>query len=593
MEAIEAKILLKNLLKRVRKTSDDAYELNGHLTDDEVAALDLALQALNDFKQGQPTTPSVSSAGPQPSNAEASGSETDDSASVSDTKLREKANQESKKKDAEGKEEELQRESVKLDTSSLDLPSPPEDKRLCLDFGTAMSKVTLVRDQTPDRGYEDIEVLRLGVPGDQEEISETMLVSSVFIDGEGMLWFGQMAVQRSQLEGRDGERQRLDNIKRYLSEEGLGSEVSKKFNPTGQTITYGDMVLAYLMFFTWTINHCLEDSDEPRNLNRRFAMPCFGGSKARDATRVLSTMLGEAQVLADTFFSSLQDGIPLEFFMDAVNKIRSEKRSYDFIKEDITEPLGVAGAIMSWEQPVNSLVMVVDVGAGTSDFSLYRLHFDNKSGKSFALEVENSSEGVTEAGNYLDMLLKGLILREAGVDSGHPHWINIQGNLALDLRDYKERLFVDGDVVVRLFNDQIVNISLDQFLALPQVAKFGESLRECRDRILNRVDSSFIRGAPHGALAVALTGGGASLPMVKELARGTTTAQGTELKLVQTKAFPQWLADEFPDLEDDYPRVAVSLGGAREKIISRGGVAKITAGDIKGTPELGGYYTRG
>ena len=477
--------------------------------------------------------------------------------------------------------------------SLLDLPVPPSDRRLCLDFGTAMSKVTLVKDETAERGYEDIEVLGLGVPGDQEEISENMLVSSVFIDGNGVLWFGQMAVQRSALEAQGGTRQRLDNIKRYLTEEGLGNKVLAKFNPTDHEITYGGMVLAYLMFLTWTVNQCLDESGEPRNLYRRFAMPCFEGSKSRDTAQILRSMLGEAQVLADTFYRTLQDGIPLESFLQAVTKLRETNRSFDFVMEGITEPLGVAGSIMSWKERVDSLVMVIDVGAGTSDFSLYRMYFDAETGKSMALEVENAAEGITEAGNHLDGLLRGLILKNAGVDYKHEHWINILGNLELDLRDYKERLFRDEYVVVRLFTDQLVTIQLDEFLSLEQVVKFGNSLKDCRDRILNRVDPSFIKGAPHGALGIALTGGGATLPMVKALAEGAVQLHGKELRLVQTKAFPGWLKDEYPELEDDYPRIAVSLGGARKRIVDQGGVARVTAGDVRGTPTLGGYYTKG
>lgn len=584
MESAEAKVLIKNLLKRIRQTEEDSYELRGGLTDDEVAALKLAHAVLG----GDHPTP----LGRDPQDVqqhpsmEGGADELRGSAKESEW-VSEKVSPEM------AAQKERVPSKIEIDTNTLYLPSPPSDRRLCMDFGTAMSKVTLVRDQTAERGYEDIEVLRLGVPGDQEEISETMLVSSVFIDGDGLLWFGQMAVQRSQLEAQTGDRQRLDNIKRYLSEEGLGSEVSYKFNPTNLKITYGDMVLAYLMFLSWAVNYCLEESDEPRNLNRRFAMPCFVGSKARYATRTISEMLVEAQLLSDTFFNTLPNGIPLGEFLEAVDQVRSEKRTCNFVGEDITEPLGVAGAIMSWERPVNSLIMVVDVGAGTSDFSLYRMRYDNTSGQSFAYEVADSAENVTEAGNYLDTLLKGLILRKAGVDSDHPHWINIQGNLELDLRDYKERLFIDGEVSVRLFNDQIVTITRDEFLALPQVEKFSQSLKECRDRILERVDPSFVRGAPHGALGLALTGGGASLPMVKELAQGTVTVAGSELKLVQTKEFPSWLEEEFPDLEEDYPRIAVSLGGARKQIIDQGGIAHVTAGDVKASPQMGGYYTRG
>ena len=78
--------------------------------------------------------------------------------------------------------------------------------------------------------------------------------------------------------------------------------------------------------------------------------------------------------------------------------------------------------------------------------------------------------------------------------------------------------------------------------------------------------------------------------MVKELAKGKVTAQGKELRIVQTPAFPRWLQDDYDELERDYPRIAVSLGGARAKLIESAGVASITAGDIKGPPDPGGSY---
>ncbi|MDB4806908.1 hypothetical protein OAG89_02880 [Pseudomonadales bacterium] len=581
MEALEAKILLKNLIKRIKQVDEDRYELRGELTDDEMTALQLSLASLDGSSLQPSPMPAQPIAPVQPLKP----------VPAFPPHLEPKA-EPLAEDPINAVEPEPDTPSIEIDTSVLDLSEPAHDRRLCFDFGTAMSKVALVKDATAERNYEDIKVLHLGTPGDQEEVSQTMLVSSVFIDGEGLLWFGQMAVKRSHLEQN---RKRLDNIKHYLSVEGdgLNSQVTSIFNPTDIDITYGDMVLAYLMFLTWTVNHCLEEEGEPRNLSRRFAMPCFGGRKSRDTAQLLGDMLGEAQMLADTFFQTLQDGIPLAAFVDAVTQLRKTRHSYSFIKEAITEPLGVAGAIMSWKKRVDSLIMVVDVGAGTSDFSLYRMHFNEETGKSTALEVENSAEGITEAGNHLDGLLRGLILKTAGVNSDDDHWINILGDLELDLRDYKERLFLDGEVSVTLFNDQRVTITLDEFLGLDQVVKFGDSLKVCRDRILNRVDPSFIQGAPHGALGLALTGGGALLPMVKALAEGTAQVNDKELKLVQTKEFPQWLQDDYPDLEADYPRIAVSLGGARKRVIDRGGVAKVTAGDVKSAPTLGGYYTKG
>jgi hypothetical protein len=585
MERLEAKILLKNLLKRIRQIEDDHFELNGSLTDDEVIALRMALQALDNNstvvdvepvpKPLPESTQNITTLKPVPQ--------------FTPIPVPEPISVRNEEIETQQEVEELTA-LIELDTSIFDLPAPPSDRRLCLDFGTAMSKVTMVIDKTESNNLEEIHVLDLGVAGDQEEVSETMLISSVYIDENGRLWFGKKAQDLSKF---TPDIQRLDNIKRYLSEEGLQDTVVKRFNPTEINIIYADLVLAYLMFLTWTVNYSLESSGEPRNLNRRFAMPCFDGGKSRETHRKLASMLGEAQVLADTFYQTLQDGIPLEEFVGALTQLREEKRTYDFVKEGITEPLGVAGSLISWEGNVNSLVMVVDVGAGTSDFSLYRMAYNPSTGKSAAFQVENSTSGITEAGNYLDNLLRGLILNKAEITYEHEHYQNYLGNLELDLRDYKEQLFTQGEVNARLFNGEIVHIDLDDFLKLSQVEQFAQSLIDCRDDILHRVNTSFVKGAPNNTLALALTGGGASLPMVKSLAQGKIDVNGVSLNLVQTKAFPSWLEEEYDELEQDYPRIAVSLGGARKRIISHDGIAKLTAGDIKETPVLDGYFTKG
>ncbi|ASK34558.1 hypothetical protein CEK62_09255 [Alcanivorax sp. N3-2A] len=577
----EARVLLKNLLKRFKRINEDSYELSGVLTEDEMNALRLAFSNLHpDFSDVELS---------QNGRTESRKLESIDNKNPDDPEGGDVAA-------TAGLDVGAPVSEIELNFDVLDLPKPPEDRRLCLDFGTAMSKVTLIRDISPARSYEDIEVLRLGVPGDQEEVSETMLVSSVYIDNEGRIRFGNDAVKYSQLEAQDGTRQRLDNIKRFLSEEGLDSQVSAILNPTEVSVTYGDMVLCYLMYLTWTLNRCLEGLNEPRNIARRFAIPCLSREKSKDAEKILRGMLGDAQVLADTFSKNLPDGVSLEEFSQALSQLKNTDRRYEFVKENVTEPLGVAGSIMSWHDDMasfKSLIMVVDVGAGTSDFSVYKMGYDRENTISNASAVSRSSRGITEAGNYLDKILKGLVLREAGIDSSHQLWVNIQGNLELELRNYKETLFRDGSVPVRLFNDQIVTIDLEQFLKLPQVEKFSQSLKDCRDQILSSIDESFIHGAPKGVLAIVLTGGGSSLPMVKDLAEGVVNINGYNLNLHQTKEFPEWLREEYPELEDDYQRIAVSLGGARNQIIIGGKEINVTAGDIKSRPVLDGYFTKG
>lgn len=480
---------------------------------------------------------------------------------------------------------------IALNMSILKMPKV-SDMRLCLDFGTAMSKATLVLDGSE----EQICVLELGKPGDQEEISNVMLISSVYIDNTGLIWFGKNAVDRSLIEGEDGSRQRLDNIKRRLSEDGFDDVVGTPiFAPRGVEVTYGQMILAYLMFLTWATSRALESSGYQRNVQRRFAMPCFPSNKSRDVSHELRRMLGEAQVLADTFSASMTSGIPVADFVATVKRLKAAKADYPFMAEDITEPLGVAGALLSWRNRVDMLVMVIDVGAGTSDLSLYRILVDPQKDLNTAQEVANSARGITEAGNFLDRILIEFILKKAGVKSNADGAVAARSKLELNIRDYKETLFNEKFLFIALANGLDVEIELDEFLAIDAVKGFGATLRATMTEILEAVDFSFIEwilSNPSRYLTIALTGGGASLPMVQDLAKGSILVRGQKVPVKPALPFPTWLQTDYAELEDDFARIAVSLGGARRRLIQRGDGASITAG-LASAPKLGGYYQKG
>lgn len=556
-----AKVLLENLLNRIETQKDGSKQITGVLTDAELEALQLALARL----MPDPPAPPVDA-------------QTEISRRMAPASL------------TNG--------GIELDFSSLYLPDPPKDVRLCLDFGTAMSKATLVQDNDDDES-EEIHVLRLGVPGDQEEISEVMLISSVFIDRDGNLWFGNDAVNRSMVERENGtRRQRLDNIKRRLSEGGWDEIVANPFNPTDVEVTYGVMVLAYLMFMTWTVNSCLKELGYPLNLPRRHAMPCLTGERKRKAVHRLKQLVGESQVLADTFHPKLKekDGIPISDFMAVVKSLRQKPWSYPFVAEEITEPLGVAGSLIDWKTPVNALTMVIDIGAGTSDLSLYRIHISPESGTNVAYEVENSSRVLTEAGNHLDRILIELVIKKSGITSDNPRSVNVRGELELGIRDFKETLFNEESVYIPLMNEAEVNVNLVEFLELEAVKSFSTDLRNAMTDILGTIDVSWVNSietTPSRSLVVVLTGGGSDLPMVESLARDSIQVNGTDVRVTRSRQFPSWLRELDANLESDYPRIAVSLGGARKRLIQNEGQATITGGDVTQLPVLGGYYQKG
>jgi len=275
MDAIVARILFQNLLKRFKHTEDGDYQLAGVVTTEEMAALRFALDTLSGASavaaalshQAALVSPDVNGNAQTVKAGEAAAV----GAGLADAPVGGTAMEHADVTVAEAVEETpvAVREAPVLDLSVLSLLSPPGNARVCLDFGTAMSKASLVEDDAGS-GFEDVIVLDLGVPGDQEEISQSMLISSVYIANEGFIWFGKAAVDRSVIEAADGSRQRLDNIKRRLSEDGLNEKVGEVFNPiAGEVqIVYDDVVLAYLTFLTWAMSKCLDKLGFPRNVVR-------------------------------------------------------------------------------------------------------------------------------------------------------------------------------------------------------------------------------------------------------------------------------------------------------------------------------------
>ena len=197
MDFNTAKIILSNLRERIDTISDGRYRLEGVITQKELNALDFLL---SDALHEQPSSILVSPTKPL-------------------QQSKEPAKAPEVLEPAEPVREPEPVVEVELDLSVLDLPECDSTYRVCLDFGTAMSKATFVNDNE-DADLEQIHVLQLGIPGDQENIDYNMLISSLFIDNEGRIWFGYNAIEQSQAE-LEGGSQRLDNIKRWLSEGNL------------------------------------------------------------------------------------------------------------------------------------------------------------------------------------------------------------------------------------------------------------------------------------------------------------------------------------------------------------------------------------
>jgi molecular chaperone HscA len=228
----------------------------------------------------------------------------------------------------------------------------------------------------------------------------------------------------------------------------------------------------------------------------------------------------------------------------------------------LLEPLAAGSGRIWADKSTRNLVLVVDVGAGTTDFSLFWVVQNPTTDTRKAFPICPVSYAVRMAGDIIDDLFLNDVLSRVhgGVTS------SMRSNIEIDLRlrglrRLKEQMFNNGSLDIRLENDQSVSIQLDEFLGDVRVKAVGQEIEKALSRFLGSVDSTW-RGATDNALLV-LTGGGAKLPMIKALQERPWEIAGRRLAFKSTQEVPEFIASNFDvDFQREYPQLAVAIGGA-------------------------------
>ena len=488
-----------------------------------------------------------------------------------------------------------QRPDISLNLKSLEYDNPRNPETfLCIDFGTAMSKACMV---TYDDGYEELLPLPLGNEAGENDYFFP-ITSSVYISLDGRLYFGQNAIAKSLDESEKTEHARFDSLKSYIMKhpegESLNDVAATPFEPSPTGLSVGALIAFYLAYVTDLIDQTVvsEHGMEPYTL-RRFAMPCFEAERSEWVQKEFSRLLSCAQVLADTFSETWEQGINLADALSAWEQTIQQPTLPEYLIDGpVTEPLAAISSRLNPDKPNHSsgLMMVVDIGAGTTDFTLYQMNVNSSDNRYLAIEVEDSNWGINLAGDHIDRILIRCILKKAEISSNSPNYKAIVHDLKLKARACKEELFKEKEVTVYLFSmDLGVNLTLDEFLAHQDIQHFENELEKNFRIVLENIHPSWLVDCPNRSIGVAITGGGASMPMVKRLTQGQVEAHGVSVARTSPKAIPAWLEDEYDeDIINEYHQLAVSIGGSRKSVIEQmssrqeyaGSMAKHTAVEL-------------
>lgn len=450
-----------------------------------------------------------------------------------------------------------------LDKSEVDDP----DVLICLDFGTAMSKAFAMN--ADGQSYE----LELGAEAGGDGYA---VPSSVFISDAGKVLFGFEAVDASQ-ELVDSGRQRLDSIKNWLSLRVEGDldafPLSRELNPSEVKLTEGDLIRIYLAYLTdlgVTQLQTWFSSDKPshRHVRRRFAHPCWPSAGQKTwADRLMRQWLAEAQILADTFHGKWKGGIEVAVVKAAVDKVRTlPNRPEYLIAEGVPEPVAVAAGALIDGQEKRLPFVVIDVGAGTTDFGLFILRENEEEETSRVFQVPGSIKALLQAGDKVDAMLKKFILDAQAVDVTDSQGRLVAADLSRRIRGLKERLFESGSVQYVLADSTLGRIDLTDFLASRPMREFAERVQVGFRSVLENIDDTWLNYLNQTGLSVILTGGGAKLPMMQDLARGWVEVRGKRIARKSVDPLPSWIPEQTPDLEPVYPQLAVAIGGAASEL---------------------------
>ena len=257
---------------------------------------------------------------------------------------------------------------------------------LCLDFGTAKSKACAAEYRDGDEPIS----LELGIGRLDNDIDGSVFcaASSVWVDESSKVFVGSDAIRKGVQSG-DPDRARIDSIKNFVSQATRIEEVqttllTEQEDPF-QALTQEHALLFYLGYLTDLALTALADRGFPRNIRRRFALPCWDVPQRAWASKYLGELVARAQILADTFHGQWGQGIDvrdllavcaasaahvnrLRYLLDETPDIEAE---YAQRWAGVLEPIASASTRVWRDKFDRRLTLIVDIGAGTTDVALF------------------------------------------------------------------------------------------------------------------------------------------------------------------------------------------------------------------------------
>ena len=454
--------------------------------------------------------------------------------------------------------------AVKLDLQCLSA-KPDTSATLCIDFGTAFSKAALWR--TDETVPVPLDLARGANPAS----TGVLLESAVYIT-DGVVFFGPSAVEKYRLEDSP-DRDLFASPKELLTHEVARLSVerpSKAVDPTGQ-FTSRALLTLYLAYLTAVTCNVLP-SGITRTVKRRYAAPGWNNAQADvqsnemgAAARSLGDLLVDAQILADTIdITEWRAGLGCERALELDRAIQVERRdpmrlTANFVERAVLEAVAAASGIRDQFLNKRPQVLVIDVGAGTTDIGVFKF-VNSPHAQGVVAPYRGGMRAIQTAGNALDDALIGLAHQKIGLPSGGDRSRRFRRRLGTVIREAKATLCETGQIEIDVPDFPQTKIELLEFERTPTVAHFVREFEASVKGALEGSGASF-RSFSDDSVAV-FTGGGGSLSFLRNVfdKKAFNLKDGPAYFLIDD-ATPDWVNRTLPDVSKVFPQIAVAAGG--------------------------------
>ena len=435
----------------------------------------------------------------------------------------------------------------------------PTSTRICIDFGTALSKVSVCLD--PDMPVtQGVRPLAIGAVSGAEH---PLLTPSVMFVRGGRLHFGPSAFGHA-ADSVDAERDALLSFKTVLgaehAERALSEYLPPTIDPTG-TLRERDALVMYLAYLDQLILEALRRSgafpEGVENAPRRFTSPVW--KKNSVVERHMRAIFNEAAAVSTKLGKLLQapEGISIAQCRDALDKAAANPGNAR-LDNGIFEPHAAAATALAFSREPARFVVVFDIGAGTTDIAAFE--FNERLDPPIMSEIDEARQCSRLAGDEIDHVLIDLLLRKRGAKDNTVEKSRFQRTCRIMARTLKRELFTTGKCSVKEAW-RTTTLTQEELYEDPAFLHFIQLLGDLVKRSLTKVAQ---RAGPVDTIDVVLAGGGAMLPFLSGLVLENAPDHLGRIKLRVEPLSPTSPLYEGidPYFSDVFPQIAMSIGGA-------------------------------